>query len=136
MALFVKIGMHLIGKLAQTLLSRRTRGSCRENNWLVLMLASFAQNSRTLYFSGSASMRVINHRGAQSPRLVGQRIHGCGRPYILCCYRTSFGITTSEFLCAFCGLFHAVELVLHVFAYRTTRNRHHLPKPILRLGGG
>lgn len=72
MALFVKIRMHLIGELAQTLLSGRTRDSCRENNWLVLMLASFAQNSRTLYFSGSASMRVINHRGAQSPRLVGQ----------------------------------------------------------------
>ncbi len=47
-ALFVKIHIHLIGKIPHKLFKIFTRVYYRENKWLVLMLASLAQNSQTL----------------------------------------------------------------------------------------
>ena len=47
-ALFVKIHNHLIDNLPHKLLKTGSRGYCREIKWLVLMLASLAQNSLML----------------------------------------------------------------------------------------
>jgi hypothetical protein len=63
-ALFVKIHIHLIGKLPHKLLKIRTRGYYRENKWLVLMLSSLAQNSQAL------SELHVATRGASVTRLT------------------------------------------------------------------
>jgi hypothetical protein len=47
-ALFVEIHNHLMDNLPHKLLKTGSRGYCREIKWLVLMLASLAQNSLML----------------------------------------------------------------------------------------
>jgi hypothetical protein len=47
-ALFVKIHIHLIGKIPHKLVKMFTRVYHRENKWLVLILASLAQNNQTV----------------------------------------------------------------------------------------
>ena len=51
-ALFVKIHIHLIGKIPHKLLKIRTWVYYREMSWLVLMLVSLALNSQALGTQG------------------------------------------------------------------------------------
>ena len=99
-ALFVKIHIHLIGKIPHKLLETRTRGYYRENKWLVLMLASLAQNTRTLGLSlrpalsasrvdlkGNGelhySLHSLLHRLHELLILSGPSIHGFDQKFVV-----------------------------------------------------